>query len=76
MKIDVARREQEFLRSEALNNLITSLSNQIDLWKILTGLSVLSSLCQSALKSIHLTAPNNVQKESKIIPFSAPFYVV
>ena len=30
--------------------------------------------CQSALKSIHLTASNNVQQESKVIPFLAPFY--
>jgi len=35
-----------------------------------------SKACQSALKSIHLTAPNNVQKKSKVIPFLAPFYVV
>ena len=31
-------------------------------------------LCQSALKSIHLTASNNVQQLNKVIPFSAPFY--
>ena len=30
--------------------------------------------CQSALKSIHLTASNNVQQLNKVIPFSAPFY--
>jgi len=30
--------------------------------------------CQSALKSIHLTASNNVQQVSKVIPFLAPFY--
>jgi hypothetical protein len=30
--------------------------------------------CQSALKSIHLTASNNVQQESKVMPFLAPFY--
>ena len=30
--------------------------------------------CQSALKSIHLTASNNVRQESKVIPFLAPFY--
>jgi predicted DNA-binding transcriptional regulator YafY len=29
--------------------------------------------CQSALKSIHLTASNNVQQESKVMPFLAPF---
>ena len=32
------------------------------------------SMCQSALKSIHLTASNNVQQLNKVIPFSAPFY--
>jgi hypothetical protein len=32
--------------------------------------------CQSALKSIHLTASNNVQQISKVIPFLAPFYAV
>ena len=31
-------------------------------------------ICQSALKSIHLTASNNVQQLNKVIPFSAPFY--
>jgi hypothetical protein len=31
-------------------------------------------VCQSALKSIHLTASNNVQQESKVMPFLAPFY--
>ncbi len=31
-------------------------------------------VCQSALKSIHLTASNNVQQLNKVIPFSAPFY--
>ena len=30
--------------------------------------------CQSALKSIHLTASNNVQQLNKVSPFSAPFY--
>jgi len=30
--------------------------------------------CQSALKSIHLTASNNVQQLNKVIVFSAPFY--
>ncbi|HEY4964208.1 MAG TPA: hypothetical protein VIH90_05925 [Candidatus Saccharimonadales bacterium] len=33
-----------------------------------------ASMCQSALKSIHLTASNNVQQESKVMPFLAPFY--
>jgi hypothetical protein len=33
------------------------------------------NLCQSALKSIHLTASNNVQQESKVMPFLAPFCV-
>ena len=33
-------------------------------------------VCQSALKSIHLTASNNVQQVSKVIPFLAPFYAV
>ncbi len=32
--------------------------------------------CQSALKSIHLTASNNVQLLCKVIPFLAPFSAV
>jgi hypothetical protein len=38
------------------------------------GLEANNQGCQSALKSIHLTASNNVQQLNKVIPFSAPFY--
>ena len=34
------------------------------------------SLCQSAFKSIHLAASNNVQQIYKVILFLAPFYAV
>ena len=36
--------------------------------------ALINEVCQSALKSIHLTASNNVQQLNKVIVFSAPFY--
>ena len=47
---------------------------RIHAWLKKNGYELVKMVCQSALKSIHLTASNNVQQLNKVIPFSAPFY--
>ena len=57
----------EWLPEDHLARYIIEVIDQLDLSK-------LTNRCQSTLKSIHLTAQNNVQQASKVIPFLAPFY--
>jgi hypothetical protein len=68
--------EQFLTGTQSIAFLVASNKKDIyrDIQRTLVKFRYAALNCQSALKSIHLTASNNVQQISKVIPFLAPFY--